>query len=186
MTGRNITASVNNALQASNVIGLMFIELNFASGVQRLNNSGYDIAWNGYTWIGAGAVGKIDTIEEGAETQMSGISMTLSGVPSSQISVALGENYQGRTAKLWFATLNNDYSIIADPVGPFGYRMDTMNIDLGETATITLTAESKLSDWDRPRISRYNHEDQQLKSAGDKFCEYTAQMVNVNLKWGKA
>lgn len=75
--------------------------------------------------------------------------------------------------------------LLADPVGPFQYIMDTFLIDdtPGQGA-ITLSAESYLASLVRPRIRRYTHEDQQIEFPGDMGLEFVASIQNIEFKWG--
>jgi hypothetical protein len=68
------------------------------------------------------------------------------------------------------------YGIIADPIGPFRWRIDTMAIEKGKTATITLTAENRLADWDRARIRRWTDEDQKADYPTDRFFEFIPEL----------
>ena len=77
------------------------------------------------------------------------------------------------------------YALIADPVEIFKGRVNQMNIEAGETATISLTVESRLVDWERPRVSRYNNADQQVAFSGDKGFEFVPPMVEKELIWGR-
>ena len=76
-------------------------------------------------------------------------------------------------------------TIVADPVLVFHGRMDVMNIEIGNTATITVTAESRLADWNRARTSRYTDEEQQRLYPGDKGLQYVAQTAEMELVWGR-
>jgi hypothetical protein len=116
---------------------------------------------------------------------MYGCQLTLNGIPPEMISEAFSQNYQGHAATIWLAPLTAEYAFIADPVVVFKGRMDTMDIALGETATITLAVESRLVDWDRPRIRRYNDEDQRSEFPNDRGFRYVDQMVTKDLKWGR-
>lgn len=102
---RSLTAAVDAALSAEHVPYLVFVQLEFASGIVRLCNAGYDFQWNGFTWLGAGNVASIQPIQEGAELQMYGVAMQLSGVNVGLVASALGEQYQGLPAKIWVAPL---------------------------------------------------------------------------------
>lgn len=139
----------------------------------------------GEEWIGLGNLGSIEAVQEGASLQMYGCGLTLTGIPPEYISLALDEDYQGRACTIWLAPLSTDYQILADPAIVFRGRMDTMDIELGETATITVTAESRLADWERPRVRRYNDEDQQSVHPGDRGMEFVQQMVSRELIWGR-
>lgn len=184
MAGRTLTTATSNALAAGQVRAVVFVEMDFPSGFLRMNNSAQDMAWNSLTWLGVGRVGSIDTIGEGATLEARGLRFSISGVDPANIAVALGQQYQSRSCKVWFAALNEDYSVVADPVMVFNGRMDTMDIELGRTASITVSAESRLADWDRARVRRYNSADQAITDATDKGFEFVPQMVEKNLRWG--
>lgn len=181
---RDVTAAVDAALSAGHVPMIVFVELDFPSQFLRLNNSSVSIAWNSYDWLGVGRLGAIDEINEGIDLQARGLALRISGIDPAAISLALGTPYQGRSCKVWAAPLTAAHAVIADPVLVFWGRLDTMDIDLGDTATITVSAESRLADWDRPRARRYNHEDQQIDYPGDLGFEFVPQMVDRQIVWG--
>jgi hypothetical protein len=181
---RNLSTLAGNALAADNVPYLLLISLDFSGGTVRVCNASYDFQWNGFTWSGAANVGAVQPIEEGAELQMYGVAMQLSGIPSTMVSNALNQTYRGRSAIIYCAPLDSNYTVLADPVIAFSGRMDTMQIEIGQTATITLSAESRLTDWERARIRRYNNEDQQAVYPSDKGFQFVPQMVSKELSWG--
>lgn len=184
---RTLTTAADNALSDAHVPLLCLIELAFASGTVRVCNAGYNFSWNGHTWLGAGRVLGISPVEEGADLQAYGVSMRLSGVPADMVAIALAEHYQGRTAKIWAAPLTSNYTLISDPVLVFNGRMDVMPIKMeGGSATIDLSVESRLIDWERPRVRRYNDADQQAVYPGDLGLQYVEQMVSKDLVWGRA
>ena len=181
---RTLTPAAESTFESGNVPMLCFVLMDFPSGFLRVNNSAVIINWGGEDWYGVGRLGSIDQIEEGATLESRGLKFRISGVPQANISTALGQQYQGRDCKVWLAPLTSDYAGIADPVLTFSGRMDVMDIELGNTATITVSAESRLADWDRPRTRRYTHEDQQLDYPGDLGFEFVPQMVEKELRWG--
>jgi hypothetical protein len=174
-----------SALGASNLAPVMFVQLDFDSGTVRVTNLAFDIVWNGNTWLGAAYVGSIDAIVENETIQANGLSFTLSGIPSALIATALGEQYQGRKAQVWLGAISAA-ALVADPVLVFSGRMDVMNISLGSTATIKVNAESRLADFERPRIRRYNDADQRALYPSDPSFQYVPQMINKSLYWGVA
>ena len=182
---RDLSTAVNAALAAEHVPYVMFVYL-ATDNPLRITNAPYTINWSGHDWIGAGLLGSIGEVEEGSDLQMYGISLTLSGIPPEYISTALGSHYQGRACQVWLAPLNAAMQIITDPIMVFSGRLDVMSVELGQTATITVTAESRLTDWNRPKISRYTHEDQQLRYPGDKGLEFVAKTAEMELVWGRA
>lgn len=184
---RDITAAAQSAVQADHVPGLMFVELDFSSGFVRVTNAGHSVSWNGYTWVGVGALGSIDAIEERSEVPAKGLTLRLSGVDESIRAISLSEHYQGRDARIWFAPLDSDHRPIADPVLVFAGRMDNMEIETGATGVITLSVESRMADWERPRVRRYNDADQQSEYSGDLFFEFAEQLsAGKEILWGRA
>lgn len=184
MAGRNLTSGVATSLAASQVRGVMFVEMDFPGGFLRLNNSAQSMSWNGYIWLGVGRLGSIDAVGEGMTLEARSLKFAISGIDSANIATALGQQYQGRSCKMWLALLDEGYAVLPDPVLVFAGRMDTMDIELGTTATITVSAESRLADWDRPRVRRYNAADQAITDPTDRGFEFVPQMVEKSLRWG--
>jgi len=182
---RTVTPAVAAALAGEVVPALLLIDLDFSSGHVRVNNSAVNFNWDGHDWLGLATLGSVDAVAEHSGLEMSGVSMVLTGIPSAMISVALGEHYQGRDCLIYLAPLNDSHVVLADPVLVFSGRIDTMEIALGDTAGITLTAESRLTDWERPRVRRYTHEDQIVEYPGDLGLEFVPQMVEKTLVWGR-
>jgi len=183
---RALTAAVQSALGADVVPALLLVDLDFASGHLYLNNSAVTFNWSGHDWLGLANLGSVEAIAEHSGLEMSGVRLTLTGIPSEMVSIALGEHYQGRACVIHLAPLDESHTVLADPVQVFSGRIDTMEIALGETAAITLTAESRLTDWERPRVRRYTHEDQLAEYPGDLGLEFVPQMAEKALVWGRS
>lgn len=172
------------AVTAGHVPYLFFVQLDFSLPL-RVCSAGYDVDWNGCTWLGIGALGAIEPIQEQASLEATGVRLTLSGVPSEFVAASLAEQYQGRPCQIWFAPLRQDLQLAVQPIRLFSGRMDTMATEVGDTATITVSAESRMVTWDRAKVRRYNNEDQQSRYASDRGFEYVPQMVEKQLMWGR-
>lgn len=180
---RALTSAVDAALLAGNVTAVILVELYFDSGTIYLAHAGYNISWNGNTYLGAARIGTLEPVQETSELQMNGMAGTIVA-NAANISIALNEPMQGRAVIMRLAAMDANHQILATPVVCFNGRMDTMAIELGDKATIRVTGESRFSDWDRPRVRRYNHEDQISKYPTDLFFQFVAQMVEKQLLWG--
>lgn len=187
---RDLTSAANTAVQAEVVRPVVFVELDFSSGFVRANSSPYTLSFDADAdmvdedFLGVGGLGGISPISEGADTKARNISLTLSGVDPALIATTLTEYYQGRPCKVWNGFLDSGHKLIADPILVFWGRMDTMDVDMGETATITVTAESRLADWDRPRSARLTNEEQQARYPGDRGLEFVQQVADQEIRWG--
>lgn len=188
MSERDLTAAVKSELDKSQVSLALFVEIIFDGGPFRVWSGIGDRTLNGNKFIGVGNLGGIDKFEEnGGDIRASGIAMSLSGIPTSSLALALLENFQGRPVTCWLQLFDMDGGPIDDPITLNKYKCDYPVIDEGgETASITVYAESLLADLERPRVRRYTHEDQQMLYPGDLGLEYVAAIQNKQIIWKSA
>ena len=183
---RSLTTASNNAAIADVVRPLLLIELEFSDGTVRYTTSDRDVVFDSDTYTAAGHFASISAVEEGTELEAHSITVGINGVPSANLSLSLGQTYQNRTGTVYLGFLDSSYALIADPFVAFKGRMNSMDIQLGKTATVQLSIQSRLVDWDKARIRRYTNEDQQNFFSGDKGLEFVSQMVEKDLVWGRA
>ncbi len=170
-----------------------------------------DTTIDGITYIGTGNLMQISSIQETAEIQAAGATLTFSGIPADLLSLALSVPYQGRIGKIKFGLIDADNNLLQletafnmllesgidigleNPeqsnvlVDMFVGYMDQMNIDESpDTATISLSLESKLLDLDKPVIRRYNNESQKALFPNDKAFEFLNDLQGKDLSWGRA
>jgi hypothetical protein len=136
-----------------------------------------------------------------------GATITLSGIPSNLLSLALSTPYQGRIAKIYFGTFQQ--GSILQETGNYillegggrinlesmstgfnelfsGY-MDQMNIEeAGDTATIEMAVENKLIDLERARVARFTSGYQKSVYPGDLGCDFIEDLQDKKISWGRA
>ena len=162
--------------------GFLAVELEFDSGTLRIWNGIGSLTIDGETYAGGSALISVSAIEETAEIGAKGVSMTLSGISSSILTTALTENYQYRIANIYVGAIT---SVTVSSYKVFSGRMDVMTItEEGDTCTVTLTAESRLIDLERPRLRRWTSEDQKALDANDKGFEFVNSLQEATIKWG--
>lgn len=183
---RNLTAAAETESQGALVRPVALVKLQFDSGAVRVWSGRGQLTWNAETYEGVGDLGKISPIEEGVEQKAFGVGLELSGIPAEFISIALDEDVQGRTAQVWLGFLDSNLALVVDPVLVFQGRMDTMDASLGERGAVSVTAESRLIDWERARVRRYTDADQQERFAGDKGFAFVNETVEKEIVWGGA
>ena len=88
---------------------------------------------DGTEWIGLGNLLDISAIEETAEMAVKGATITLSGVPSDLLSLALSEPYQGRVCNIYFGTFSTGK--VLQESGSFILLQDGSKIILEATKT---------------------------------------------------
>jgi hypothetical protein len=178
---RSIPAAILSALTQPEVYPFYAVEMLFDSGAIRLW-TGYDERTiDGQTYLGAGNLISISGIDEVNDLSAKAATISLNGIASSIVSVALGEPYQRRVCRILWGVTN-----VSDFVEIFGGYMNTMSIeDSGETSNITLTVESKLVELNRPRVRRYTHESQKSRYPTDTFFSYVADLQDKDIVWGR-
>lgn len=191
---RTVPAALLTALSQPEVQPFYAVEALFDdTDDTRWDESGYAAEnairlWTGYgektiasnTYTGSGNVMSISGFEEVADLAAKNITITLNGVDSSLVSLALSEPYQRRLCRVYFGT--DDTTAIEVFTG----FMNTMSIeDSGETSTITLTVESKLVALERASNRRYTHENHVARHSGDTFFSYVADMQDKDIVWGR-
>ena len=188
---RTIATANKNETTAEVFRPVLFLFLDLDGGDVTVNSSDQDIAWDfdgdssDETFTGVGQFGSVSVINESADMKATGIQTILTGVPTTHISNALSEDYSFRIAKLYIGFLNASRVLVADPIVIFAGRIDTMDIQIGKTASVSVSIESKLVDWERARIRRYTNEDQRNLYSTDEFCEFVVQTVEKELVWGQ-
>lgn len=183
---RDLTAGVQAAIEATQVQPFLLFEGLFANGYVRTWSGYGDLVWDNKTWLGVGTLGGVSAIQESAEIQANGISVTLTGIPSEFISLVLQESQQGKSGKVYIGFFNES-GIIANPHLVFEGKLDIPSIqENGDDATVTITYESRLIDLQRPRETRYTHEEQKREYAGDLGCEFVPTMKEITLNWGRS
>lgn len=171
--------------------------------------SGYgNITINGKLYLGAGQIMNISSVEETTEMEAKGASITVTGIPSSFLSIALQEPYQGRECRIYFGMIVQEKSIVtqdddnivsqdvlqfitqsgvsAEYLEIFSGELDQMNIsESGDTATISVTAENILIKLERPVVRRFTEEDQKTRYPADKGLEFVNALQDREIYWGR-
>ena len=214
MTVRGLPNEITTYLDAATLQVFFAVELLFDSPNELRFWTGVgDLDFEGDTYTGTGDLMQISELQESSDIAARGATLTLSGIPSNLINLAIDEPYQGRIAKIKFGvfgqgvpdgsflTINDagDYLLLndagdklktdyADTLALFDMfvgRMDQMTIaDGGDTSTISLTVESKLIDLERARSRRYTDNNQQSRFPGDLAFQFVTRLQDENLTWG--
>jgi hypothetical protein len=179
---RGLGTAAAAAVQQEVVTRTSAVELLFASGPLRLNGSQAPLIIGGQEYLGVGVMGSISAVSEVAEIQSSGLTLSLAGIPRDVVAIAMAEPYQGRPATV-FEVLLDEAGAVIEAIVIFRGRLDQMNIRLGELAQIEVTLEDRLTDMDRPALSRYTPEDQARAHPGDKGLDFVSRTVEQEVIW---
>ena len=182
-------------------------ELRFDDNIIRMwTGQGTLVLEDGTEWIGLGQLLSISSVEETSEMSVKGATITLSGIPSNLLSLALSTPYQGRIAKIYFGTFLRDSLlqetgnyILLEGGGRinlesmsqgfnelFSGYMDQMNIEeSGETSSIELAVENKLIDLERARVARFTSGYQKSIYPDDDGLNFIEDLQDKKIPWGR-
>lgn len=185
---RELSAAMLNAIALNQLRPVMLAQIGTASADVLVWTGVGNLTWNSLTFLGVGNFGGISTVEETSDLKAAGLTFSLSGVPSSMISIALGSMRYGRTVNLWFGLFDiTTDALIEDPYLMFSGLTDVPAIDEGaEASVISLSAENRLIDLERPRVRRYTTEDQKIDDASDLGFEFVPILQEKEIIWGRA
>ncbi len=185
MPDRDLSAGLETAVQASALRPVLFYEGEFAASTLRLWTGLGSFSWDGQTWTGGGNLLQISPIEESSRVEALGFSVTLSGMPSASVSLALQSLRQGKPGRLWLGALDADNVLVGDPYLVKEGKFDIAVIDdNGENCTIQATYESRMIDLFRPRERRYTDQDQQIDFPGDDGFGLVPAIQDKQILWG--
>ena len=179
-----MTAGMVSEVTTAQLSPVLLVDMDFTTPVYLWTGYG-TLTYAGKGYLGTGDLGTIAPVEETTDLSARGLMFQLSGIPTAFISLALNENYQGRSCSVQLGALSTTAGLIASPVTVFVGRMDVMAIsDDGSTAQITMSAEARLVDLLRVKESRYTDEEQQTIDATDKGLEYVNAIQEKTIYWG--
>ena len=204
---RDLSTITIESIEEGVVYPFFATELRFDNNVVRMwTGQGTLILEDGTEWIGLGQLLNISSIEETSEMAVKGASISLSGIPSELLSLALSEPYQGRVAKVYFGTfqqgsvlqesasyilLQNGSRINLESMSTgfnelFSGYMDQMNIEeSGDTSTIEMAVENKLIDLERARVARYTSGYQKSIYPNDLGLDFIEDLQDKQIPWGR-
>lgn len=186
MSTRNIDSGL--VAEVSKVVfrPAVFAMLTFRSETSYAWSGVGSIVWNSETWLGLGSFADIGSIAEGTDVEAAGTTLTLSGIDSNLLAECMTDIQLGAAAKVWFAAVGSDGSVIA-PYLAFSGEIGKPSIGYGpETSTISLQLESRLTDLQRASMKRYTSADQHILYPDDTFFNWVEILNDVSLKWGQS
>lgn len=205
---RDLPSEFVEELQQPVIYPFFAVEIDFDSGPLYVWTGYGDLVFDGKTYLGAGQLINISSVEETTEIEAKGATITMSGIPSSFLSLALSEPYQGRECRIYFgmffrgneiSTQGGDIITTQDLfeftiedgtkyfIEIFSGELDQMNIsEEANTSTVAVTAENVMIKLERPVVRRFTNEDQKSRFPNDKGLEFVADLQDKEIFWGRS
>lgn len=179
---RSISGPAASALASGRVALVLLVEMQLTSTL-RLASSAVTISWGGFDWLGAGSLGAVEEVADTAGDYKS-LRFVLSGVPASNLAIALAEPIRDKACILRLAVLDPDTHAVLDAPVVWTGTLDQMPVTLsGETCTIAVVAEHAGVAYARPKPLRYTDADQQRLYPGDTSLRFVVDQAQHQDVW---
>ena len=193
-----IDSLVQQDLDSKDYAAVLLARFHFESPINtlRYTNAPQNIYWDEGSpageveYQGLGNLVSIDSVTETADIAANTMNFTLSGISSTNLNVTLDRLlYQNKACYLWYGLLDKQtYAIQGGQTGPILiYRglMDYANITMDQQEiTISLNTSSRLTDWEKAKGGRFNHEYQKrYVDSTDEGFKYVVPLQGKEIMW---
>ena len=185
-TRQGLDASIVSRLGADEQALFFALKAEFDTDDILLWSGTDDLVIASETYTGAGNLLSISNTEDNLELKSNGLVITLSGMDTTIVNYALTENYQNRPLTLFMGYVMGGTIEVAGTLTIFKGRMTSLVInDAPDGSTVTIDAENRLVDLDRPSNLRYTKESQNFLHSGDTGFNRVASLQDKQINWGK-
>lgn len=186
-TRQGLDSSIVNRLGADQQALFFAVKAEFDTDDIRVWSGVDDLTISSETYTGAGTLLNISNSEDNLEVKSNGIVVGLSGMNDTVVNYALTENYQNRPITIFMGYVMGGTNEVAGTLTIFKGRMTSLVInDTPEGSTVTIDAENRLVDLDRPSNLRYTKESQNFLFSGDTGFNRVASLQDKQINWGKS
>ena len=186
-TRTGINTHLENRLGQDDEQIFLALKAEFDTETIRVWNGTEDLSISSETYLGAGQLLSVQPAEESSDLSSAGMVVTLSGMDSTVLDLALTEQYQNRDITAFIGYLMGGSLEVAGTIVLFKGRMTSMTInDTPDGATISIQAENRLIDLQRPSNFRNTKESQEFLHTGDLFFNQVASLQDKEIVWGRS
>lgn len=183
------TADQLDTLSASTVRLDLLAKFDFTSDTIRVWNGHTDLVSGGHTWQPLHGAATIDGLAMPTGTTSEQVTFEVNGLPDQAVdflSSAIAETPEvdQQLVTVFIQLFGDDWQPIGSPIGiwwgfcqPPRVSRSQMHDGSGAIQSISLTAENAFFNRSRPPYGRYTDRDQQKRSPGDKFFQFTPSLL---------
>lgn len=161
---------------------LVLVELELDSGTVRAHDGVGTVTWGGHDWTGVGDFGAVSAITSGPDLSATGITLTLSGVPSDYRSDLLNAESRGAAVNIFhgFVAPGGGAWTHAPELAFAGIVSNSRLIDGADEGTpsvsVAVNVISAAAFARRLTVYRRSHAHQQSLFPGDLFFEFVTDV----------
>jgi hypothetical protein len=184
---KTLTPEYEAALESGDLKLAVLVEIDHPAGFVRLHSGIGSLVWNGNTYKGVGALGRIEGIGETADirTTETRYSLIAPALDADAMAIVM-QSPRGRAVKAWLALMDESWAVIQSPI-----QLDHSIIENIESAVgadgiqiLSLPATSAIFDFIRPSGAAITNEAQQNDFPGDTgFDRMPTEVADKELSW---
>lgn len=184
---KDLSIAMDNALRSDSLRVAFLAEFLLADDTYRFWSGAGTLTWDGADFIGVARLGRISGAGETAEIRTTETVYSLAGISDFEsLDAFLGTPVRGRLARAWFAVLDDEGQVVADPVLIDESVLDTASPTFAAdgAAVLNLNATSAMFYWQRPIALFITNEDQQVAFLGDTgFDRIPTEVASKQVSW---
>tara|TARA_R110000868_G_scaffold96457_3_gene265433 strand:+ start:99 stop:689 length:591 start_codon:yes stop_codon:yes gene_type:complete len=177
-------------LQATVVRSDMLVKLDFVSGPMYMWNGSTELSAGGQTWLPMNGYGTISDIQFTNGSESERFTLSLDGVPDSQIEViskalSATDEVDGQVATIYMQFFGEDWQPIGSPLSvKWGYmrkpRVSRSRIEGVDDSVqrVAIGCENIFYNRSLPSAGRYTDRDQQARYTGDLILQFQPGLLN--------
>ena len=184
---QGVDTSIQDRLGADHQFLFFAVRAQFDTETIRLWTGADSLLIDGESYEGAGTLLSVGDIEDTMEVKSTNLTVSLSGMDTTVMNLALSEDLQNRKIKLYMGYLMGGANESAGEIVMFSGRMTNVAIsdDAENGSTISIAAENRLVDLNRPSNLRYTNASQQIINSTDTGFKYVQAIQGKELLWGR-
>lgn len=183
------TSEQIDALSQGTVRLDLLVEMQFVSQTMYVWNGNTELVTGGNTYLPMYGYGSIDGLSMNSSGASETVTLQLNGLPDQAtdfLGKVLGETseVEQRTVKISLQLFDEEWQPVGNPAPMWWGFMQPPRVSRtqmqgvqGAMQTVTLSAENAFFNRSRPALGRYTDRDQQARSPGDKFLQFTPKLL---------
>ena len=181
---RGLSGALEGLFAENHISTVILVKLEFDSGTQRYFSGSGTLSYLGEDYLGTGEFGRMEPVLEDKGVKMKGIRLALQGVDTTVIDLTLNEAIQGRPASVSICSYDIELAAITEGFEIFSGYMDTIEMSRGSNASMVITIESIMSQFDLPNVRRFTSEDHKERYPTDSFFDFMPKTSEATIDWG--
>lgn len=181
--GRMVTKRMADALNAGLPPALL-VRIDHPDGVKHYWTGLDQMTYAGEIYEATFILGTVTPVTYSSNVAIQDITFSLSGLPP-EAAGQVSADVRNRTGQAWLACIDENGNVVPDPIDVVDAVLDqqTLTVDDGGKATISITAHAGFYTLERGIDEVYSAEDQRQRYPDDSGCDLITELQQQDVIW---